>query len=178
MCPQIQSPQPEEDTVKSEDSEQSVQFVFVEPDDKNATLGKIRSHITKRNHQKKRDAKKEYLKRAAHQRAITIRPRESSSSRNPTSASTKTPSLGPNLTKVDYRADLVPYAWFETDAPVLYVNRSRWPFPKPFQVTASDRINDNRSVTPRQSHMHLTFLNSKFETRPEHQDDSLRSQNL
>ncbi|KAH6676770.1 hypothetical protein B0J14DRAFT_586278 [Halenospora varia] len=152
MRPQVPPPQPEEDVVQSESSQQSLQFVFVESDDKNATLGKIRSHITKRNHQKRRDEKKQYLKRAAQQRGITIRPRESTSDSTPTPPSTKTPSPGPLSTKVEYRADLVPYAWFETNAPILYVNRSRWPFPKSFQVTASGRIDDNKSVNPRQSH--------------------------
>lgn len=47
---------------------------------------------------------------------------------------------------------VVPYAWFEKNGPVLHVNKSRWPFPTSFQVTASDRKEDGKSLTPRQSH--------------------------
>lgn len=47
----------------------------------------------------------------------------------------------------------VPYAWFEKAGPVLYVNRSKWPFPTPFHVTGSDRSDrSNKSLTPRLSH--------------------------
>ncbi len=47
---------------------------------------------------------------------------------------------------------VVPYAWFEKDGPVLYVNRTKWPFPAQFRVTGSDRIDKEvKSLTPRQS---------------------------
>lgn len=47
---------------------------------------------------------------------------------------------------------MIPYAWFEKNGPVLYVNRHHWPFSVPLVVTASDRIVDNEKiVTPRQS---------------------------
>lgn len=47
---------------------------------------------------------------------------------------------------------VVPYAWFEKDGPVLYVNRTKWPFPTPFRVTGSDRSDQEiKSLTPRQS---------------------------
>jgi hypothetical protein len=35
---------------------------------------------------------------------------------------------------------------------VLHVNSSKWPFPTSFKVTASDRKDDSKSLTPRQSH--------------------------
>lgn len=47
----------------------------------------------------------------------------------------------------------IPYHWFEKDGPVLYVNRSTWPFSKPLMVTGSDRNDFSvKSLTPRQSH--------------------------
>jgi len=48
---------------------------------------------------------------------------------------------------------VIPYAWFEKDGPILYVNKSKWPFPTDLNVTGSDR-NDlsYKSLTPRQSH--------------------------
>ncbi|PVH76179.1 hypothetical protein DL98DRAFT_535972 [Cadophora sp. DSE1049] len=57
------------------------------------------------------------------------------------------------LTTIEDKANnLVPYAWFEKDGPVLYVNRTKWPFPTPFQVTGSDRTDQGmKSLTPRQS---------------------------
>ncbi|KAG4411446.1 hypothetical protein IFR04_015416 [Cadophora malorum] len=57
------------------------------------------------------------------------------------------------LTTVETKANnLVPYAWFEKDGPVLYVNRTKWPFPTPFQVTGSDRTDQGmKTLTPRQS---------------------------
>ncbi|KAL2070050.1 hypothetical protein VTL71DRAFT_14730 [Oculimacula yallundae] len=57
------------------------------------------------------------------------------------------------LTTVDSKVNnLVPYAWFEKDGPVLYVNRAKWPFPAPFKVTGSDRTDQGwKSLTPRQS---------------------------
>jgi len=57
------------------------------------------------------------------------------------------------LTTVESKANnLVPYAWFEKDGPVLYVNRTKWPFPTPFQVTGSDRTDQGmKTLTPRQS---------------------------
>ncbi|KAK0107908.1 hypothetical protein ONS96_003695 [Cadophora gregata f. sp. sojae] len=57
------------------------------------------------------------------------------------------------LTTIENKANnLVPYAWFEKDGPVLYVNRGKWPFPTPFQVTGSDRTDQSmKSLTPRQS---------------------------
>lgn len=47
---------------------------------------------------------------------------------------------------------VVPYAWFEKDGPVLYVNRLSWPFEKPFEVTGSDRTDQSsKNLVPRQS---------------------------
>ena len=47
---------------------------------------------------------------------------------------------------------VIPYAWFEKDGPILYVNRSKWPFPQRLTVTGSDRKDlGDRSLTPRQS---------------------------
>jgi hypothetical protein len=48
---------------------------------------------------------------------------------------------------------VIPYAWFEKDGPVLYINRSKWPFPTSFNVTSSDRTDLSlKNLTPRQSH--------------------------
>ncbi|CZS96278.1 uncharacterized protein RCO7_04966 [Rhynchosporium graminicola] len=57
------------------------------------------------------------------------------------------------LATIDSQANnLVPYAWFEKDGPVLSINRTKWPFPSPFEVTGSDRTDQvMRSLTPRQS---------------------------
>ena len=47
---------------------------------------------------------------------------------------------------------VIPYAWFETNGPVLYVNRLKWPFSTPLHVTGSDRVPaPHKSLTPRQS---------------------------
>jgi len=47
---------------------------------------------------------------------------------------------------------VIPYAWFEKNGPILYVNRSKWPFPRQLAVTGSDRKDhSNKSLTPRQS---------------------------
>ncbi|KAF4630314.1 hypothetical protein G7Y89_g7827 [Cudoniella acicularis] len=152
MYPQPLPQPPEDDVDQDDESPQSLEFVLEDPGAKKSNIGKVRSHVMKRIHQRARDEKKTYLKRATQQKNITLRPR-SNFSDNSSTIFPKIKTAAPLIKRVEYPANnLVPYAWFEKDGPVLYVNRSKWPFPKPFQVTASDRIDDNKSVIPRQSH--------------------------
>jgi hypothetical protein len=121
-------------------------------------------------HLKRRETKKAALKKGTQQKLMQLRPSRTAQEDSiaATAAAESSRSVSP-LTGVQYEANcevfrfglitvvsndgiVVPYAWFERNGPVLYVNRSKWPFPSSFQVTASDRIDTGKSVIPRQSH--------------------------
>ncbi|CAG8954275.1 hypothetical protein HYFRA_00005895 [Hymenoscyphus fraxineus] len=129
-----------------------LQFVLVGAGGAVESLRAVRSHVMKGHHQKSREIKKAYLRRVKKPRRLQVRPSDAERERGVESGYGKSERVELLKPVVPCQVNLVPYAWFSTTGPVLYVNRLKWPFSAPFAVTPSDRVNDGRSVTPRQSH--------------------------
>ncbi|KAL3421835.1 hypothetical protein PVAG01_05991 [Phlyctema vagabunda] len=157
----------------------SLQFISVGPGGTISSAKTVRSHAIKAHHQNKRDLQKAHWERLSQQRHRRLRPTRAiviEDAIDPSKDADEglgtedhgTASGGANegrVTKLQstlslttlsarpHRRELIPYAWFEKDGPVLYIDQSKWPFPNPFRVTASDRSDQSPvTLTPRQSH--------------------------